>query len=164
MCLLNIYTYIIIYIYIYIYYTYLYTFFLRSHPFLRPPFPPQAPIRVSTEVTFGKVVCCIVRDPVGHSFNYKQIDSWAPSKPPRGQTLRSPRPRVTSALTRGTRLGAKDCKPDLGDIACLTLLVYYGLMCFVFFAAPKITIMSYSGSTHSSCLKNTCFRQVVLGN
>ena len=43
---------------------------------------------------------CPGGDPWGTPTQLEIRDSWAPGKPPRGQTLRSPRPTVTSVLTR----------------------------------------------------------------
>ena len=47
-----------------------------------------------------------VGTPGGHLSKLKKTrHAWAPAKPPRGQTLRSPRPKVTSVLT--ANLGTK---------------------------------------------------------
>ena len=43
---------------------------------------------------------CPCGDPWGTLLQLEIIHSWAPIKPPRGQTLRSPRPRVASVITR----------------------------------------------------------------
>ena len=42
-------------------------------------------------------------NPGGHPSQLEIRCSWAPVKPPRGQTLRPPRQKVTSVLTRSTR-------------------------------------------------------------
>ena len=56
----------------------------------------------STEVPLrrGALSVCPCGDP--WSVQLERRHSWAPVKPPRGQTLRSPRPKVTSALARRT--------------------------------------------------------------
>ena len=43
---------------------------------------------------------CHCGDPWGRLLQVETRHSWAPMKPPRGQTLRSPRPKVPSMLTR----------------------------------------------------------------
>ena len=43
---------------------------------------------------------CPCEDACGTTLQLKTKHSWAPVRTPRGQTLRSPRPKVTSVLTR----------------------------------------------------------------
>ena len=61
-----------------------------------------------------------VGTPGGHPSNQKQENSWAPVKPPRGQTRRSPRPKVTSVLTRAFYLSLV-C--NVSDCVVLCLIV-----------------------------------------
>ena len=58
---------------------------------------------------------CPRGDPWGTPLHLEIRHVWAPVRPPRGQTLRSPRPKVTSVLTRHSSitLGAKYCTPEI---------------------------------------------------
>ena len=106
-----IYIYIYLYTYIYIYiYTYIYlpdgvrprhrvlasrTIFLRLCQSLR-----ASVAQGSTEVPLRRsaLSACPCGDAWGTPLQLETRHSWAPVKTPRGQTLRSPRPKVTSAV------------------------------------------------------------------
>ena len=64
--------------------------------------PPSFQIQWSTEVPLrrGARSVCPCGDPWGTPLQLEIKHSWAPAKPPRGQALRSPRPKVNSVLTR----------------------------------------------------------------
>ena len=62
-------------------------------------------VQCSTEVPIRRsaLSVCPCGDPWGTPLQSELSYSWAPVKIPRGQTLRSPRPKVPSVLTRGIR-------------------------------------------------------------
>ena len=57
--------------------------------------------------------------------------------------------------------GAWEKNDELGGTTCLTLLVYCGLVCFIF--ACRRVKNHHNLLHHSPSLKKTCVRQVVLG-
>ena len=59
-------------------------------------------VKWGTEVPLrrGALSVCPCGDPWGIPLQVEIRHSWAPVRPPRGQTLRSPRPKATSVLTR----------------------------------------------------------------
>ena len=65
--------------------------------------------------------------------------SFEVSRCPRGQTLRSPRPKVTSLLTRYSNV-EMTMNNIWGDVTCLNLLVQYGLDCYLIPVVSRIVL------------------------